>query len=48
MKLATGTKMQVHLWVRACAFDFNGMPTATHLNVGIIHYVVGNGLVVSS
>jgi len=33
VQLATGTKKQVHHWVRSCAFDFNGMPTTTHLNV---------------
>ena len=33
VQLATGMKKQVHHWVRACAFDLNGMPTATHLNV---------------
>jgi len=33
IQLATGTKKQVHHWVRAFAFDLNGMPTATHLNV---------------
>eukprot|EP00253_Pinus_taeda_P036167 PITA_36167 len=31
--LSTSNKKQVHLWVRACAFDLNGMPTTTHLNV---------------
>ena len=33
MKLAIGTKKRVHHWVRACAFDLNGMPTEAHLNV---------------
>lgn len=33
MQLAIGTKKRVHYWVRACAFDLNGMSTATHLNV---------------
>lgn len=33
MQLATGTKNQVHHCVRACAFDLNGVPTPTHLNV---------------
>jgi len=31
--LAIGTQKRVHDWVRASAFDLNGMPTATHLNV---------------
>ena len=33
MQLVIGTKKRVHHWVRACAFDLNGMPTATGLNV---------------
>ena len=33
VQLDTGTKTRVHHWVRACAFDLNGMPTKTHLNV---------------
>lgn len=33
MQLATGTFKQVHHWVRTCAFDLNGMPTRTCLNV---------------
>jgi len=33
VKLAIGTKKRVHHWVRACAFDLNGMPTEAHLNV---------------
>jgi len=33
IQLATGTKKQVHDWVRAYAFDLNGMPTTTNLNV---------------
>ena len=33
VKLAMGTKKRVHHWVRACAFDLNGMLTTTHLNV---------------
>jgi len=33
VQLDIGTKKQVHHWVRACAFDLNGMPTSTHLNV---------------
>ena len=28
-----GTKKIVHHWVRACAFELNGMPTSTHVNV---------------
>ena len=28
VQLATGTKKRVHHWVRACALDLNGMPTA--------------------
>jgi len=31
--LAIGTKKRVYYWVRAFAFDLNGIPTATHLNV---------------
>eukprot|EP00253_Pinus_taeda_P033918 PITA_33918 len=31
--LATGMKKRVHHWVRSCAFELNGMPTTTHLNV---------------
>jgi len=30
-------KKRVHHWVRAYAFDLNGMPTATHLNVLPLH-----------
>ena len=26
-------KKRVHHWVRACAFELNGMPTTTHLSV---------------
>lgn len=33
VQLATGTKKLVHHWVIACAFDLNGMPTTTQLNV---------------
>ena len=33
VQLTIGTKKRVHHWVRSCAFDLNGMPTATHLNV---------------
>jgi len=32
MKLATGSKKRVYDWVRACAFDMNGMHTSPHLN----------------
>lgn len=28
-----GTKKRFHHWERACAFDLNGMPTTTQLNV---------------
>jgi len=31
--LAIGTKKRFHHWVRACAFELNGMLTTTHLNV---------------
>jgi len=31
--LATWTKERVHHWVRAYAFELNGMPTSTRLNV---------------
>ncbi len=31
--MAIGTKKRVHHWVRVCAFELNGMPTTTHLNV---------------
>jgi len=33
VQLATGTKKRVYHWVRAYAFELNGMPTSTHLNV---------------
>ena len=33
VQLAIGTKKRVHHLVRACAFDLNGIPTATHLSV---------------
>ena len=33
VQLATCTKKRFHHWVRACAFELNGMPTTTHLNV---------------
>ena len=33
VKLDTRTKKRVHYWVRARAFELNGMPTPTHLNV---------------
>jgi len=32
-QLATSTKQWVHHCVRSYAFDLNGMPTATHLDV---------------
>ena len=32
VQLATGTKKRVQHWVRACAFELNGMPASTHLN----------------
>ena len=31
--LARGTKKIVLHWVRPCAFELNGIPTSTHLNV---------------
>ena len=31
--LAIGTKRRVHHWVRSRAFELNGMPTLSHLNV---------------
>lgn len=31
--MATRTKRRVHHWVRSCAFNLNGMPTTTHINV---------------
>ena len=33
MQLSIATKKRVHHWVRACAFDLNGMTTMTYLNV---------------
>ena len=33
MQLDTGTNKRVHHWVRACAFELNGMHTSAHLNV---------------
>ena len=33
VQFTTRTKKKVHHWVRACAFELNGMPTSTHLNV---------------
>jgi len=33
VQYATGTKKRVHHWVRACAFELNGMPTSSQLNV---------------
>ena len=33
MQLTTSTKKRFHHWVRACAFEMNGMPTSMHLNV---------------
>ena len=30
--LATGTKKRVHHWVRACAFELNGISTLAHMN----------------
>jgi len=33
VQLAISTKKRVHHWVRALAFELNGMPTSTHLNV---------------
>ena len=32
VQLATCTKNRFHHWVRACAFELNGIPMATHLN----------------
>eukprot|EP00253_Pinus_taeda_P034736 PITA_34736 len=32
VQLAIKTKKRGHHWVRACAFELNGMPTSTHLN----------------
>jgi len=31
--LDTGTKKRVHHWVKDYAFELNGMPTSSHLNV---------------
>lgn len=33
MQLDTCRKKQVHHWVKSCAFDLNGMPTTSHLNI---------------
>ena len=33
VQLATRMKKRVHHWVITCAFEFNCMPTTTHLNV---------------
>ena len=33
VEMVVGTKKIVHHWVRACAFELNGMPKSTHLNV---------------
>jgi len=33
MPLATRTKKKVHQWVTTYAFELNGMPTSTHINV---------------
>ena len=33
VQLATRVKKRVNHWVRACAFELNGIPTSTHLNV---------------
>lgn len=33
VQLAIGTKKRFHHWVRTYAFELNGMPTSTHLNV---------------
>jgi len=33
VQLPIGTKKRIHHWVRACAFEFNGMPTTKHFNV---------------
>ena len=34
--LDTGTKKRVHYWVKACAFEMNGTPTSTNLNVFLL------------
>jgi len=44
VQLATSTKKRVHYWVRVCAFELNGMPTITHLNVlplGLYNMILG-------
>ena len=33
MQLAISIKKRVYHWIRACAFELNGMPTSEHLNV---------------
>ena len=33
MQLAIGKNKIVHHWVRACAFELNGMPKLAYLNV---------------
>ena len=33
VQLAIGTKKRVHHWVITYAFELNGIPTSTHLNV---------------
>ena len=33
MQLDIGTKKKFHHWVRACAFEFNDIPTSMHLNL---------------
>ena len=40
VQLATGTKKRFHHWIRACAFELNGMPTLTHLNVLSLDHIV--------
>ena len=33
VQLDTRTRRRVHHWVRSYAFELNGMPTSTHLNL---------------
>eukprot|EP00253_Pinus_taeda_P005974 PITA_05974 len=44
VQLDVGTKKRVHHWVRACAFELNGMSTSAHLNVlplGLYNMLMG-------
>lgn len=48
VSLAIGTRKRFHHWVRASAFELNGIPTTTNFSIVVIGYTLGYALAISS